>query len=191
MNQMKSPGKLRRSEFATSEGPSELMVKLSDDTLTLELPETIVNCSPSLSQVVTPRVVVVDCIPRGRNGRTSTTGATGTRGRTLGMTSGVTTVCTDTTGSTETMGATPVRTDTSGAKGASGASGVGPGEASGAAPEGAFGAGEGAAGGGVAGGSAGSAGGCGAACCDGVEWMLTMVGRNAATRHTTGIAQRR
>src|SRR5580698_8050090 len=140
MNQMKSPGKLRRSEFATSEGPPELMVKLSDDTLTLELPETMVNCAPSLSAMMALCVIVLDCISRGRNGRTVTTGATDTMGLTLGMTSGVTRVCTDTTGSTKTMGVTPVRTDTSGATGASGASGVGPGAASGAVTAGAFGA---------------------------------------------------
>src|SRR5580704_18886203 len=149
---------------------------------------------------MTPSVVVVDCISRGRNGRTVTAGATDTMGLTLDMTSGVTTACSDTTGSTETMGLTPARTNTSGARSASGASGAGPGAASEAAPEGAFGAegaGAGAAGG-VAGacaecsaGSAGACGACGAACCDGVGWMLTMAGRNAATRHTTGIAQRR
>src|SRR5271155_2751513 len=104
---MKSPGKLRRSEFATSELPSVLIVKLSDDTLTLELPDTMVNCSPS---PLMTRFVVVVCT----KGCTLTIGATDTmaltsgmtNGLTSGRTSGVTTVRTDTTGSTDTMGPT-------------------------------------------------------------------------------------
>ncbi len=53
------------------------MVKLLDETLTTELPETMVNCSPSLS----PRrslgsVVMVDCRRGDESGCTLTTGAT-------------------------------------------------------------------------------------------------------------------
>src|ERR1700723_2240602 len=197
---MKSPEKLRRSEFATSELPSELMVRPFDATLTAELPETMVNCWPSLSPIMVWLVVVVVCT----NGRTVTIGATDTmaltsgmtRGLTLVMTSGVTTVCKDTTGSTETIGVTTARTRTSGARGASGApSGATLGAAGGAALGEALGCGTfagAATGAGVAGDCAdccaGSAGGSGV-CGDAAEWRLIIVGRNAATRHTTGIAQ--
>src|SRR5277367_1653418 len=156
---------------------------------------TIARVSSSYSPIMSWFVVVV-CT----KGRTFTSGATDTialtlgtttRGATLGRTSGVTTVCTDTTGSTETMGLTTVRTDTSGARCARGARGVGSGAALGAAAGaadgcgtalGAAGAGAGAAGdcadcmGGTAGGSVV----CGAGCCVASEWMLIMVGRNAA-----------
>src|ERR1700678_1229275 len=193
---MKSPEKLRRSEFATSELPSELMVRPFDATLTAELPETMVNCSPSLSPMMVWLVVVVVCA----NGRTVTIGATDTMALTSVMTRGVTTVCKDTTGSTETIGVTTARTGTSGARGASGAaSGATLGAAGGAALGEALGCGAFAGAATVAGvagdcadccaGSAGGSVGCGAVCCDASEWRLIIVGRNAATRHTTGIAQ--
>src|ERR1700723_30909 len=191
---MKSPEKLRRSEFATSELPSELMVRPFDATLTAELPETMVNCSPSLSPMMVWLVVVVVCT----NGRTVAIGATDTmaltsgmtRGLTLVMTSGVTTVCKDTTGSTETIGVTTARTRTSGATlGAAGGAALGEALGCGTFAGAATGAG-------VAGDCAdccaGSAGGsvvCGAVCCDASEWRVVIVGRDAATRHTTGIAQ--
>src|SRR5271156_1580195 len=218
---MKSPEKLRCSEFAASELPSELMVRPFDATLTEELPETMVNSSPPLSPMMV-RLVVVDCRTLDRNGctvttgtaglagpptggtgtteTTRTTGATETTGRTLAKTSGVTTVCTDTTGSTETIGVTTARTRTSGAGGASGA---GSGAALGAAAGAAFGAADGCGAFAGAGTGAGAAGDCadscggsaggsvvwGGACCDTSEWTLMIVGRNAAMRHTTGIAQ--
>src|SRR5580704_3124904 len=90
MNQMKSPGKFRRNEFATSELPSVLMVKLFDETLTAELPETMVNCSPSLSPTMVWLVVLV-C----RKGRTFTIGAT--------EMTGATRECTEMTGPTDTV----------------------------------------------------------------------------------------
>src|SRR5271170_1553810 len=189
---MKSPGKLRRSEFATSELPSVLIVKLSDDTLTLELPDTMVNCSPSLSPLM-PRFVVVVCT----KGCTLTIGATDTMALTSGMTkvltsgrtSGVTTVCTDTTGSTETMGLTIVRTDAFGAGGATGASATGAVTgATGGSATAATGAGVAAGCADCTGGTAGGCVACGAGCCAGVAWKFSIVGRKAAIRQTTGIA---
>src|SRR5580704_6909387 len=179
---MKSPGKLRRSEFATEESPSLLTVKLLDETLTTELPETMVNSSPSFSPMTTRlglTVVMVDWSTRGERAMTL--------GITRGVTTGVTTLRIDTTGATgicraasvstvtagaiETKGLTIARTDTSGASGGSGApsGGVAGATEGGGTLVGAV-AGAGAALG-RADCSAGTAGGCvvsRAACCKGV-----------------------